>query len=274
MTTFSLLTINCYGVPAPGTSRRLSLLANRLNQESLSAVCLQEVQSHRYRRQLVRECVSYPEAAFERFIHAPKGGLLTLSSLQINNFDFVLYEERGLWYTPALADWILHKGILVTRLLIGDLPVILMNTHLTANYSGDWSRRNPFARHEHNQLQQLAFLVQSQPRESLVIVCGDFNIPRGSWLYESFLYTSGLCDPLDGNMQPTLHPRWVMPSRYIVPIDFALFRAPHGLNVDVESRLRFQDHIHDGDRQMRLSDHCGVELKMSWETISEYVPGD
>jgi endonuclease/exonuclease/phosphatase family metal-dependent hydrolase len=269
MTTFSLLTLNCYGVPTLGTSRRLSLLANTLNRENLSAVCLQEVQSNMYRRQLVRQSVRYPESAYERFIHAPKGGLLTLSSQPINNYEFVLYEERGLWYTPALADWILHKGMLITRLLLDDLPVVLVNTHLTANYTGDWSRSNPFARHEHNQLQQLAYLVQSQPLDALVIVCGDFNIPRGSWLYESFLKTSGLCDPLDGDTQPTLHHRWVMPSRYIVPIDFALLRAPHRLDVNVESRLRFQDHMQDGDRQMRLSDHCGVELRLSWESQPE-----
>ncbi len=138
-TTFSLLTLNCYGVPAPGTSSRLSLLADQLNTEQLSAVCLQEVQSNLYRRQLVRECSYYPDAAYERFIHAPKGGLLTLANPTIHNYEFVLYDERGLWYTPALADWILHKGVLITRLIVDDVPVILLNTHLTANYTGDWS---------------------------------------------------------------------------------------------------------------------------------------
>jgi endonuclease/exonuclease/phosphatase family metal-dependent hydrolase len=263
MANFSLLTLNCYGVPAPGTSERLKLLAHTLNNESHTAVCLQEVQSNRYRRLLAREC-HFPAHAYEPFIHAPKGGLLTLVQHPIQESRFVLYEERGLWYTPALADWILHKGILVTHLQVGDLPVVLMNTHLTANYTGDWSRRNPFARHEHQQLQQLAYLVQAQPREALVVVCGDFNIPRGSWLYESFLETSGLCDPLNGDMQPTLKPRMIMPSRYVMPIDFALVRAPYYRDIQVSSRLRFQKEVQHRGKQLHLSDHCGVELTLSW----------
>jgi len=42
-------------------------------------VCLQEVQSHAYRRLLARACASYPHAAYAPFVHAPKGGLLTLT---------------------------------------------------------------------------------------------------------------------------------------------------------------------------------------------------
>ncbi len=126
---------------------------------------------------------------------------------------------------------------------------------------------NPFARHEHNQLQQLAYLVQEQPREAVVIVCGDFNIPRGSWLYDSFLEAGGLSDPLDGNMQPTLRPRRIMPSRYVMPIDFALVRIPHLPGMQLESRLRFQEYVEHQGRQVHLSDHCGVELSLTWDKI-------
>lgn len=264
MTTFSLLTLNCYGVPAPGTTRRLSLLAETLNSESLSAVCLQEVQSNLYCKQLRRACSSYPASAYEPFIHAPKGGLLTLSQNPIQESEFILYQERGLWYTPALADWILHKGILISRIHINGLPVVVMNTHLTANYTGDWSRSNPYAKHEHLQLQQLAKLVREQPENALVLVCGDFNIPRGSWLYDSFLEASNLHDPLAGDMQPTLRPRRVIPTRYFMPIDFAFVRAPHLTPLTAESRLRFEERVlHDG-RHLHLSDHYGVELQINW----------
>jgi endonuclease/exonuclease/phosphatase family metal-dependent hydrolase len=264
MTTFSLLTLNCYGVPAPGTSRRLSLLATILNHEDLSAVCLQEVQANTYCKQLVRACTSYPVNAYEPFVHAPKGGLLNLSKHPMQQSEFVLYDERGLWYSPALADWILHKGVLISRLNTGDFPVVIMNTHLTANYMGDWSRRNPYAKHEHNQLQQLAHLVQLQPSDSLVLVCGDFNIPRGSWLYESFLEASGLSDPLSGSTQPTLRPRPALPARYTMPIDFAFVRRPHQCELKIESRLRFQEQIKHEGRRSYLSDHCGVELTLHW----------
>ena len=260
MPTFSLLTFNCFGVPTPGTSARLKLLAHTLNTLDMSAVCLQEVQSNHNRRVLETSCGSYSSRAYEPFIHAPKGGLLTLSRCTITHSEFILYTERGLWYTPALADWILHKGMLITHLAWDYMPVVLINTHLTANYMGDWSRTNPFAKHEYNQLHQLAECVQKQPAEALVLVCGDFNIPRGSWMYESFLEESGLIDPLSGNLQPTLRPRSILPSRYIMPIDFALFRAPHTYGVQVESRFQFEAVIPHNNKAVELSDHFAVEL--------------
>jgi endonuclease/exonuclease/phosphatase family metal-dependent hydrolase len=264
MPAFSLLTFNCYGVPAPGSAARLALLAQTLNDENVSAVCLQEVQSNRYRRLLERTAARYPHHAYEPFIHAPKGGLLTLTQLPIIDSEFVLYTERGLWYTPALTDWILHKGILLTRMNCGDLPVALINTHLTANYTGEWGRRNPFARHEYNQLQQLAALVKALPAETLVLVCGDFNVPRGSWLYDAFIEASGLRDPLKGDMQPTLRPPRAMPARYAAPIDYALVRAPALPNLKIASRLRFGEKVASAGGQQYLSDHCAVELMLTW----------
>lgn len=264
--TFSILTLNCYGVPAPGTSRRLATLARILNHENLSAVCLQEVQANTYCKQLTRDCIRYPFQAYQPFVHAPKGGLLTLSQRPIDRVEYFLYRERGLWYTPAIFDWLLHKGILVSQLKADDMPVVVINTHLTANYTGIWSERNLYAQHEHRQLLQLAELVQAQPKEALVLVCGDFNIPRGSWLYDSFLEASGLTDPLAGNLQPTIRPRRMMPSRYFMSIDYALIRVPAGLELTVESRLRFEEKVYDEGRHLLLSDHYAVELMLHWDT--------
>jgi endonuclease/exonuclease/phosphatase family metal-dependent hydrolase len=184
--------------------------------------------------------------------------------------EFILYRDRGLWYTPALADWILHKGVLISRLTVDNLPVIILNTHLTANYSGDWSRTNMFARQEHRELQQIAEIVNAQPSESLVVVCGDFNIPRGSWLYHTFLESSGLTDPLHDSAEPTFRPHARMPARYAVPIDFALYRAPFLPSLQVESTLRFKEKSINGTRQHYLSDHLAVELRLSWNSQKQF----
>jgi endonuclease/exonuclease/phosphatase family metal-dependent hydrolase len=264
MPSLSLLTLNCFGVPMPGTTKRLKLLADIINLEPLSVVCLQEVQSHLYRKQLIDACHHYTFRAFEPFVHAPKGGLLTLSRLPIESADFVLYRERGLWYTPALADWILHKGILVTRLAFDNLPIVVLNTHLTANYTGDWSEGNLYANQEYQQLRQLAEIAQSQAQDALVFVCGDFNIPRGSWLYHHFLEASGLTDPMADNALPTYRPHRSLPTRYATAIDFALYRAPQLPGLQVESCLRFEDRINHQRSSIHLSDHMGIELRLTW----------
>src|SRR4051794_33867273 len=212
MLSFSLITLNSFGVPAPSTRSRLYAVAQELNRMGADVICLQEMQMHAYRRLMIRACTSYDASFFEPFLHAPKGGLLTLSRLPIQESEFTLFRERGLWYTPAIADWILHKGVLCTCLALGNLSVIVLNTHLTANYTANWSRQNRYARAEHKQLRHLAEIVREQSPEALVIVAGDFNTPRGSWLYEEFIAASGLTDPLAGDTRPTLRPPAAMPA--------------------------------------------------------------
>lgn len=266
---FTLLTLNCFGVPTPTTHARLKALGGALNVLDADVICLQEVQANPYRRLLLDMCTAaYPYHAYAPFIHAPKGGLLTLSRHPILDSRFVLYEERGLWYTPALADWILHKGVLISHIRLGEQPIVVMNTHLTANYSGDWSSGNRFAKHEWEQLQQLAGLVKMQAAEDLVVVAGDFNIPRGSWLADRFLAQSGLIDPLAGDLRPTFRPLPGMPARYAAAIDFNLYRTPPHLQdrFTTESQFQFSEkHRLANGRMAYLSDHLALELRLSWE---------
>ncbi len=268
MNSFTILTLNCFGVPMPSTRRRLFALSRVLNDLDADVVCLQEVQANPYRRLLLKACTGYLYHSYRSFVHAPKGGLLTLSRHPIHQSRFTLYNERGLWYTPAIADWILHKGILVSHIQYGDLPIVVMNTHLTANYTGDWSPANRFALHEWEQLQQLAGLVHTQPEECLVLVTGDFNIPRGSWLSEQFLAKSGLTDALAGDLRPTFRPLSGMPARYAAPIDFILFRAPDSIkgSLTIESCLMFEEkHQAEGGQRFYLSDHKGIKLRLLWQ---------
>jgi endonuclease/exonuclease/phosphatase family metal-dependent hydrolase len=266
MPVFSLITLDCFGAAAPYTRRRLAALAHELNQGMAHVVCLQEVQAHAHRRLLVRGCATYPAYAFAPFIHAPKGGLLTLSRLPIEQSHFTLYRQRGHWYTPAIADWVLHKGVLATRMTLDGVPISVLNTHLNANYSGDWRRQNRYARYEWQQLQQLAEVVAEQPPENLLIVVGDFSIPRGSWLYRDFLALTGLIDPMARDKRPTFRPPRGVPARYAVPIDFTLVRPARLPNFRAEARLCFEEKVTvpGGRRQVYVSSHLGIELRVAW----------
>jgi endonuclease/exonuclease/phosphatase family metal-dependent hydrolase len=263
--TFSLLTLNCFGVPTPSTRRRLLTLAQELNRADYGVVCLQEVQTHAYARLLAEACAAYPHRASEIFFHAPKGGLLTLSRLPIEGSSFSLFRERSIVSPPALMDWALHKGVLLVRASLAGVPVVVLSTHLSANYSGSWGRNSPYARVERLQLQQLAEIAGQQPPSAIVVACGDFNIPRGSWLYEDFLATSGMADPLAGDARPTQRMPPGVPARLAMPIDFALLRAPALPGLAVRSELRFTERLPiPGARPDFLSDHVGVELRVEW----------
>ncbi|HJZ46275.1 MAG TPA: endonuclease/exonuclease/phosphatase family protein, partial [Roseiflexaceae bacterium] len=261
MPTFSLLTLNCFGVPTPTTHPRLLALARELNARDDQIVCLQEVQSHAYRRLLMRACDSYPHAAYAPFVHAPKGGLLTLARLPLAAVEFTLYRSREVPYPLSLMDWLLHKGILATRLEYAGVSIVVLNTHLNANYGGNWDRRSSYTRSEAEQLRQLADIVRAQPPEALVVAAGDFNFPRDSWLYEEFLAASGMLDPLAGDTRPTVRAPLKLAKRYALPIDFALVRAPALAGLRMESELRFVEKVRFSGRPRFLSDHMGVELR-------------
>ena len=255
-------------MPTPSTRARLLTVAGALNACDDQVVCLQEVQAHAYRRLLVRACTSYPHAAYAPFVHAPKGGLLTLARLPIAEFQFTLYRSREVPYPLSLMDWLLHKGVLAARFEYAGVPIVVLNTHMHANYSGNWDRRNRYTRGEAEQLRELAEVVRAQPPEALVVAAGDFNFPRDSWLYQEFLATSGMTDPLAGDARPTVRAPRGVPARYAQPIDFAFVRAPALPGLRIASELRFVEQVSFSGRPRFLSDHVGVELRTTWDEPS------
>ncbi len=269
-TTFSLLTFNCFGGLNWTTPRRLLTLARELERQAPEIVCLQEVQTQVAQRLLLHACTSHPQRAYVPGRRAPRGSLLTLARTPINAPAFARYDTQGAWYTPTLMDRLTQKGALVTSLHYAGRDVIVINTHLVANYGANWRPGSRAALDQQRQLRQLATLVHTLPAEALVLVAGDFNIPRGSWLYDEFLALSGAQDPLAGDLRPTYRPFPGIPARYARPIDFIFLRPPSDLNVQMEADLCFTDKLPlVGGGQSYLSDHLGVQVTLRWRGAEE-----
>jgi len=257
----SLLSLNCFGAPVPTTRRRLRALAQHLEASTLQIVCLQEVQLVAYQNLLFQACASYPFQAYEPHLHCPKGGLITLSRAPLGTGYFETYTHQGHWYLPTAMDRFLRKGMLVSTFHWGEIPVVVINTHLVANYSGDWARRGVFTRMQEKQLRQLADTVTAQPSSALVTVVGDFNLPRGSQLYHNFLQQTGLMDVLAGDQRPTHRPPPGVPAHYSLPIDFVFIRVPVSLSLQVSGDLRFSNKLNlTHKHQDYLSDHNAIEV--------------
>jgi len=264
----SLLSLNCFGTPVPTTRRRLQALAHHLEQSSLQIVCLQEVQLLAYQNLLFKACVSYPFQAFEPHLHCPKGGLVTLSRAPLGT-QFETFTEQGHWYLPTAMDRFLRKGMLVSSLHWGEVPVVVINTHILANYSGDWARRGVFTRLQEKQLRQLADTVTAQPANALMAVVGDFNLPRGSQLYHNFLQQTGLTDVLAGDLRPTHRPPRGVPAHYSLPIDFVFIRVPSSLSLQITGDLRFSSKLHLTHKHHDyLSDHNAIEVSFTHHTLA------
>jgi endonuclease/exonuclease/phosphatase (EEP) superfamily protein YafD len=272
--TLSLLSLNCFGAPVPTTRRRLQALAQHLEQSSLQIVCLQEVQLLTYQNLLFQACASFPFQAYEPHLHCPKGGLVTLSRTPLASQHFETFTEQGRWYLPTAMDRFLRKGMLISTLHWGGVPVVVINTHIIANYSGDWERYGVFTRMQEKQLCQLADTVAAQPSNALVAVVGDFNLPRGSHLYHSFLQRTGLIDTLAGDPRPTHRPPPGVPSHYSLPIDFVFIRVPSNLTLHITGDLRFSSKLAlTHRRQDYLSDHNAIEVSFTLNSTDEIHGG-
>lgn len=263
----SLVTLNCFGVPFVNNTRaRLTTIARELDSAPVDVVCLQEVQLSAYAPLLDRGFSQFPFVAFEPFPYAPKGGLLTLSRQPIQKTDFTLYPERGWWHTPSLADRLLHKGILATELTHAGQRIIVLNTHLTANYDGDWSPSNRYARLERVQLRQLAAVVNDLDTQSIVVIAGDSNIPRHSWLYDEFVEATGVIDPLVDDTKPTYYPLFALPGRYRQPVDYVFVRPPAGCELSASAEMLFEGEISLTSGGIgRVLDHTGIQLSLQWQ---------
>jgi endonuclease/exonuclease/phosphatase (EEP) superfamily protein YafD len=252
-----LLTFNTFFFDHPRP--RLRALSEIIDRSGLDVVCLQEILWRRNLSMARSITTPFPYAA--HVPHGPmvKGGLLTLSRWPIEH-RYVEYRVRsasGRW--PYRLDWLLRKGLLVTRISIAGRHVAVVNTHLLANSDGDWSRTNPYARAEEAELNQLAEVLTTIDPDLPLLVVGDFNVPRGSWLLDEFLARSGLRDVLAGDPRPTFRPTPRIPTSRA--LDHVLVRHSQAQNLAVEADLVFEEPIPmPCGRSVYLSDHYGIEV--------------
>ena len=263
---FSLLSLNTFGVPLYMGWSRLGRLARQLDCSPARLICLQEVQQHAYLPLIQRGLTSYPHAIYERHVYAPKGGLAIFSRLPVIQHRFEAFQDMGTWHSLSFPDWATHKGILSVHLEIDGLEVIVLNTHLNANYSGVWRRTNPLAQIEQRQVQQLHQAIHALPKEALVIACGDFNFPRHSFLYEELVAQNDLLDPLVNDQRTSYRPFPLVSSKWKTSLDYLLVRQPAGQDFQVQAEVV---EISDLQKwlpfQRFLTDHNALTLHLGWD---------
>ncbi len=264
MAQFSLLTLNTFGLPLFLAWFRLEQIAHTLASYNTTVLCLQEIQQNAYIPLLRRRMPQYAHWASEPNRFAPKGGLVTFSQAPLTSSQFVAYKNRGRWWSAGFPDWALHKGILRSEIENEAQPIVVLNTHLQANYAGDWRLGNALARIQRDQVRELAAMIRAQPADALVIACGDLNFPRGVSLYEEFVQQSGASDLLAGDPRPTYRPLPLMSSKWAIPLDFIFMRGLVG-NAQVRADiLPLENSSARWPHQRFLSDHSALILHIKW----------
>jgi sphingomyelin phosphodiesterase 2 len=217
-----MVSLNTRGI-APigsGLAGRYAAIGAALNAGDAEVACFQEVFTWWHLRLLARQMRSFRQVSFRPSLAGPAGGLVTFSRLPVSGTAY-----RGFGIPPgvpgisrvARLDASL-KGALVTSLARPVLCVI--NTHLAANRDGDWSQGSRFYPLHRAQLAALARVVRSAAAPA--VVCGDFNVDRGSSLFDGFVTGTRLADAFEGSCPATFRAEYLPSGGTPHCIDFIL----------------------------------------------------
>jgi endonuclease/exonuclease/phosphatase family metal-dependent hydrolase len=236
---FSVLSLNTFGIPFYLSTWRIRPLAAILSRLAPTVICLQEVQQNAYAPALQRGLKGYSHFAFFRNPFAPKGGLFTASSsgCRVIRSEFFPFPNQGKPFSIGFSDWWLNKGVLLVSLEVAGRRLVAMNTHLQANYLGDWGLSNNQSQIQLDQVKYLVELVHAQPEDAWVTVCGDFNFPRQSPVYEWMAAQSGMIDPLADDPRSTYQPFPLVPEKWKMTLDYVFYRAPRGEESPVTAEI-------------------------------------
>jgi sphingomyelin phosphodiesterase 2 len=217
-----VVSLNTQGLRPLGSSlaERYAVIGAALDAGDADVACLQEIFTWRHVRLLSRWMRSFKHVSVRPRLLGPAGGLVTFSRLPVAG---TVYRGFGaVPEAPGISKVVRYqarqKGALVTRLAQPRLCVV--NTHPVANWDGDWSTGNRFYPLHHAQLDALAQLVRGVGRPA--VLCGDFNIPRDSFLFDEFMTGTGLADAFKGSCPVTFHAEFLPPDRKSRCIDFIL----------------------------------------------------
>lgn len=231
----SVASLNTRGVPVLGSqlAGRYAAIGTAFEAGPAEVACFQEVLTYGHLRLLVQRMPSFTHVSYRSSFAGPAGGLVTFSRLPVSGSEY-----RGFGSppgTPGISRLgqlrARLKGALVTRM--ARLGLCIVNTHPVANRDGDWSRANRFYPLHQAQLAALTRIVRGIRVPA--VVCGDFNVDRGSLLFAEFVAGTGLADAFEGNCPATFRAEYLRAGEVGHCIDFIL--TPAGVKAQATGLL-------------------------------------
>jgi Metal-dependent hydrolase len=274
MTVLTVATLNVNGLRRPRPpllplARRAPALGERLDAAPIDVLNLQEVYFYESVRLLRKYLPSYPYVAYRRGPVGPCGALVTfsrhpLSPARYRSFAGIVPNRGSLRFRFRRALLSAIQGL--TTVDLRGLPVTIVNTHLTANRDGDWSRDNRFFDFQQAQLRRLnATIARSQvlaprrQRPRLTIITGDFNIASDSDHYPVIVDHGARHDPFAATNPVTFHATFLPPGETAHRIDYVLLAGPATV---LDTTTLFTEPVTVDGEPHYLSDHIGLSARV------------
>jgi endonuclease/exonuclease/phosphatase family metal-dependent hydrolase len=262
----TVATLNTYGVPffSPNLTERYKTFSEALERMEIDIINLQEVHTYRLLKLLKERLRSFPHVAYERSFFGAKGGLATFSKIPLEEVELVSFRHpkiRPERMFPLSRD-IRIKGSLISKLK--DKPLVIINTHLSANKDGNWSSGNRFYPTLEAEIEQLAQLIHaSSEKGNGVVIAGDFNISKESELYTKFVHTSNALDAFGDDVRPTFRSEFLSDGQRAHCIDYIFYYATPGRIDARQTSLLFQGKtVMANGKEGFISDHIGLLAKL------------
>jgi endonuclease/exonuclease/phosphatase family metal-dependent hydrolase len=257
----SLLTFNTLGTPifAPDIIKRDSKIATLINEASYDVVCLQELFTYIQLAIFKKKLTNYPYCVYEKNLFGPRGGLVIFSKHPlVEKSDFSYSHPKGA-FVPFYTT-LAQPGMLSA--IVKPFAIRIVTTHLSSDNEHNLTPKNKLYNLIRSQSEEAANVINRYTKQAeSVVVAGDFNIAKGSVLYQSFLQNTALTDIYAKEVQPTYDPERVQ-FFYRAPADRCdfIFIDPREKRIRTETlsyAFQKQEYLSNG-KKSHLSDHIGL----------------
>lgn len=254
-----ILSLNSYGAPQSlNWKARYVKLIKEIKKLRPNVILLQEVVFNHQKRFLMSHLSDYKHFSPDfDYRYNMCGGLFTISNLEVKDYSFNKYFNQGPTFSPlAVTDRLLRKGFESYKINFDGSEVNVINTHLFANYRNGLSElRTIFS-----QVKQLYLYLDQMPKDKPLLVGGDFNIDNKSEIYDTFVDSADLYDPMQLTDSITLSRQNTNRNFFLLnfnkKIDHLFIR-----NINpgkVSQRVIFKKPYTEGRKRFHVSDHFGL----------------
>lgn len=270
-TKISIITFNVFGVPFNGNKiikslfrtrirKRFRAIGKLLNDSKADIICLQEVYTIPHLNILKETLAKYPYCYYKLFLLSPRGGVITFSKFPMETVEYADFIEGGKWHNKSVVGKISKRGLLITKLK--EHPYYIINTHLTQNSDHDWSENNRYIPMLKSQLDEVIKATALLIKNNIVILAGDFNMPKKSEIYQQFIRTSSLFDIFNEHEIPTARNIPILDSKNIGRIDYIFITKNATLKKVSEKHIFTKKVAITPNEKIYLSDHIGLQVDL------------
>jgi endonuclease/exonuclease/phosphatase family metal-dependent hydrolase len=244
--------------------KRIKKIGELLEKENADVIMLQEAHTYLAINLLKTQLTSYPYSIYKHYLYGPRGGLVIFSKHPLEKQTYTNYQIRGSLLNKSFVAHVIRNGILICK--VKGMPLWLFNTHLTPNMDYNYTKNNRFSRIIEAQLRQLANVIKSyEEKGDQVVIGGDFNADKNSYLYKVFTEESRASDLFVRETSPTQHQDFYPENQKVPRIDY-LFLSGKTKPSEIITQHLFTEKVALANNVSAfLSDHIGLKATIPFD---------